>query len=77
MSRGTTLYECLKDKWFAIERRPGRGFERIHTRGVNELRRLAFIERASDPLTWHASPAGRAWLAAKGIVADLDKLSKS
>lgn len=75
MSRGATLYECVRDRWFVIERRPGRGFERIHTRSVNTLRRLALIERASDLLTWRVSDAGRAWLAANGIVADLDKLT--
>jgi hypothetical protein len=75
MSRGATLHECLRDRWFVIERRPGRGFERIHTSGVNKLRRLALIERASDLLTWRVSDAGRAWLATKGIVADLDKLA--
>jgi hypothetical protein len=77
MSRGVVLHECLKDTYFSIERRPSRGFERIHTRAVNDLRRREFIERAQDPLEWRVSAAGRAWLAASGIVADLEKLSKS
>jgi hypothetical protein len=75
MSRGAMLHECLKDRWFTIERRPGR-FERIHTSGVNKLRRLDFIERSSDPLMWRASAAGRAWLATQGIMADLEKLKR-
>jgi hypothetical protein len=73
MSRGTPLHECVQDRWFVMER-PGRGFERVHTRGVNMLRKLALIERSGD-LTWHVSGAGRAWLATNGIAANLDKLT--
>ena len=73
MSRGAILYECVQDRWFVMER-PGRGFERIHTRGVKTLSKLALIERMSD-LTWLVSDAGRAWLAVNGIAANSDKLT--
>jgi hypothetical protein len=74
LSRGAVLHEVLKDSWFALERPGWRGFQRIHARGVNVLKKLSLIEQA-DHLVWHASSAGRAWLAANGIVAELEKLS--
>lgn len=71
ISRGAILHECVRGRWYTLER-PERGFARVHTRAVNTLNKLALIEQTDD-LTWQASGAGRAWLAANGIAANLEK----
>jgi hypothetical protein len=63
MSRGAVLSEGgWRETWFILTR-PGRAPERVHARGVNSLRKLAFIERTNE-FDWRVATAGKAWLAA-------------
>jgi hypothetical protein len=62
---------------FILIRPPGPGDEfesevSVHARAANTLTRFALVERI-DKFDWRISAAGRAWLAANGIAAKVEK----
>ncbi|WP_368507815.1 hypothetical protein [Bradyrhizobium lupini] len=77
IARGAVLRRYCSDYPFILVRPPGPGDEldsevSVHARAANTLTRLALVEPI-DKFDWRISAAGRAWLAANGIAAKVEK----
>jgi hypothetical protein len=77
LGSGAVLRRYRSDYSFMLIRPPGPGDEfesmtQVHARAPNTLAKLSLIERI-DKHDWRISGAGRAWLAANGIAAKVEK----
>ncbi len=77
IARGAVLRRYRSDYSFMLIRPPGPGDEfesmtQVHARAANTLTRLSLVERI-DKFDWRISASGRAWLAANGIAAKVEK----